>query len=133
MVALVEQVLLYKLYPTIAGFKAVMRRQGQTKYMQVLKYSYKTSSCNAVLLIHCCNYPPVCTKNNTTDVSPAIPLLLFMHPCSNSGAENRVSPPLNLTAGYVTASARLYDHRRITCYLPAFRYHHLVLITPKQF
>ena len=57
----------------------------------------------------------MCTKNNTTDVSPAILLLLFMHPSSSSGAENRVHPLLNLTAGYVTDTARL-TFLCATCY-----------------
>ena len=35
-------------------------------------------------------------------------------------------------SGYVTATARLHDHRRITCYPPVFRCHHLVLITSKR-
>ena len=47
--------------------------------------------------------------------------------------KNSVPPPINLTAEYVTLTARLDDHRRITFNLTAFRYHHLVLITPKHF
>ena len=62
-----------------------------------------------------------------------------LYPSVNEKIETAVAlktgdpPLLNLIAGYVTAIAKLHDHRRITCYPPAFRYHHLVLIRPKHF
>ena len=77
----------------------------------------------------------MCRKNNTTEVFPAIPLLLFFWSTRLLAVAPKFvfPPPLNLTAGYVTATVRLHDHRRIACYPPAFRYHHLVLITHKHF
>ena len=53
MVPFVEQARMYKLYPTTAGFKAVIIEDSDkvhAKFQSFVKITYVTSSCNILLL-----------------------------------------------------------------------------------